>query len=167
MRVDFEMLALELTAAEYSEYLSYNNTDTLKCCWSDDGTPGYQGHNLMAVPHFGESSDFNTIVKRFGRAVFYQQATYNEEWRNSLSMIAEFQPGGFGRIVNYYYKGTTILMSRFHSCLNCGSHQNTWFDDSSFSGDSYIAFKQGSAIAIKNDDEDALEGTINSDQFSW
>lgn len=107
------------------------------------------------------------MVKRFARVIFYEQATYNEEWRNALSMIAEFQPGGFGRIVNYYYQGTTIITNSFHSCLNCGSHQNTWFDGSSFSGDSYMAFKSGSMIVVKKDGEDPIEGAVNSDQFSW
>ena len=38
MRVDFELLALQLTDDEYFEYLSYNNTDDLKCCWKDTGS---------------------------------------------------------------------------------------------------------------------------------
>ena len=61
MRVDFEMLALEMTDAEYNEYLSHNNTDTLKCCWSDTGSSnlGLQGHNLMVAPHFSEDADVN------------------------------------------------------------------------------------------------------------
>lgn len=34
-QVDFELLALELTDDQYNEYLEFNNSDTIKCCWSD------------------------------------------------------------------------------------------------------------------------------------
>lgn len=37
MRVDIEMLGLEMTTDEYNEYLSHNDTDEIKCCWSSTG----------------------------------------------------------------------------------------------------------------------------------
>ena len=121
----------------------------------------------MSNPSFDAPSNFSSTVKKFARVILYQQSSYNEEWRNSLAMIAEFQVGGFGRVNNYYWRGTTMLTSKFIGCINCGFHANLWFDGSTFSGDSYIAFEQGSKIIMKNEDSDAIEGVITKDQFSW
>ena len=54
-----------------------------------------------------------------------------------------------------------MLMNNFFACLTCGRHQNTWYDGSIFSGDSYIAFKQGTSLIIKYEPGELVEGMIN------
>jgi hypothetical protein len=59
MRVDYELLAFGLTDSQFSEFLKYNNTEVLKCCWKDTGSANYgiQGTNVMATSSFGATAD--------------------------------------------------------------------------------------------------------------
>jgi hypothetical protein len=98
-----ELLAFDLTSAEFSAYQKWNNTNTVKCCWQNTGSnKELQGAFFMSMPtHDDTIVNLGSTTKqdRYMRVVMYSYSNQLTSVYSYLTTIAEFQVGGPGRVL--------------------------------------------------------------------